>query len=237
MIAGPAAALGGRDRQDEAVPHDPPLPPPGRGPRRGPRARPPGGSGRLRVVAGEARGRPLVAPAGHRLRPTTGLVRGACFDILGAEVVGARVLDLYAGAGSLGIEAISRGARTATFVERDRLALECLQANLERLGFDDRGSVVRAAVVPWLRTAPRLADHDLILCDPPYLATTGVEPTGELVDALAILGRRLLADAAAHTVVCEHHRAVTLPSRVGALECVRAARYGMTTLTFYRRAE
>ncbi len=216
--------------------HDPSPLPPGRGAHRGPPARGPAGSGRLRVVAGEARGRPLLTPRGHHLRPTTGLVRGACFDILGAQVPGARVLDLYAGAGSLGIEALSRGAGTATFVERDRLALECLQANLERLGLDDRGTVVRAVVVPWLRAAPRLADHDLILCDPPYLATTGAQPSGELVDALAILGQRLAGSAGAVTVVCEHHRAVTLPSRVGALECVRIARYGMTTLTFYRRA-
>jgi 16S rRNA (guanine(966)-N(2))-methyltransferase RsmD len=108
-----------------------------------------------------------VAPAGDGTRPTADRVREALFSILGPAVAGARVLDLYAGSGALGIEALSRGAASATFVERARPALRALQANLAGLDLD--AEVVRGDALAFLRTASRGArQYDLVLLDPPY---------------------------------------------------------------------
>src|SRR6266567_5373400 len=120
----------------------------------------------MRVIAGEARGRTLGAPRGLQTRPTSDLLRGVVFSIL--EAMGyrpARVLDLYAGSGSLGIEALSRGAHHADFVERSAPACAVIRANLERTGFQDRGRVMRA---PVSRAFGRLdGPYNLIFVDPP----------------------------------------------------------------------
>ena len=117
----------------------------------------------MRVVAGGFKGRRLHAPRGARTRPTADRVREALFSMLG-DVSGARVLDLYAGSGALGIEALSRGAESATFVERDRHALAALRRNLDAVGAD-------AQVIP--RDVERFlarpeGTFDLVFCDPPY---------------------------------------------------------------------
>ena len=222
-----------------------------------------GGSGRhratlgpMRVVGGEARGRPLLSPAGAGLRPTTALVRRALFDILGAEVLGATVLDGYAGVGGLGLEALSRGAALVTFVERERVQLQCLRANLERLGFGERATVVAGAVRPWLARQP-LQGYDLVLCDPPYAerapgAAEGPGGGADSVPEVELVLRAIAATLArppasadgrpgrpagtGPVVVLEHHRRVELPEQVGTLACTRAARYGTTVLSFFRRA-
>jgi 16S rRNA (guanine966-N2)-methyltransferase len=118
----------------------------------------------MRVVAGEYRGRRLEAPAGHSTRPTADRVREALFSILG-DVGGAAVLDLYAGSGALGIEALSRGAAEATFVERDARALAAVRANLGALGAVAR--VVRSDAIAFLERAEGAA-YDLVFLDPPY---------------------------------------------------------------------
>jgi 16S rRNA (guanine966-N2)-methyltransferase len=117
----------------------------------------------VRVVAGEFRGRRLAAPRGARTRPTADRVREALFSMLG-DVSGARVLDLYAGSGALGIEALSRGAELAVFVERDPRAVAAIQRNLESLGVEEE--VLREDVVRFLRRAS--GTFDLVFCDPPY---------------------------------------------------------------------
>ena len=117
----------------------------------------------MRVVAGEFKGRRLHAPRGARTRPTADRVREALFSMLG-DVSGARVLDLYAGSGALGIEAISRGAESATFVERDRHALAALRRNLDAVGVDAR---VIARDVGRFLARPE-GTFDLVFCDPPY---------------------------------------------------------------------
>ena len=117
----------------------------------------------MRVVAGEFRGRRLAAPRGSRTRPTADRVREALFSMLG-DVSGARVLDLYAGSGALGIEALSRGAESAVFVERDPRAVAAIERNLESLGVEEE--VLREDVVRFLRRASGI--FDLVFCDPPY---------------------------------------------------------------------
>jgi 16S rRNA (guanine966-N2)-methyltransferase len=119
----------------------------------------------VRVVAGRHRGRTLSAPSGTDTRPTADRVREALFSILG-DVEGRRVLDLFAGSGALGIEALSRGAASATFVERDRRATDVIRANLERL--DEDAEVVARDALRWLRRPPDGAAYDLVLLDPPY---------------------------------------------------------------------
>ena len=123
------------------------------------------------VVAGEYGGRRLKAPAGLDTRPTADRVREALFSILGS-VAGLRVADLYAGSGALGIEALSRGASTAVFVESGHAAADVIEENLAALGAAG-GEVVRRDVTAWLRSAEERA-FDLVFCDPPYDAAARV---------------------------------------------------------------
>ena len=121
----------------------------------------------MRVVAGRLRGRALKAPAGDATRPTGARVKEALFSIL-ADVSDARVLDLFSGSGALGIEALSRGARSAVFVESARPALSCLRENLTTLGLDDTAQVLPVRVESALAQLRRLGPFDLVLCDPPW---------------------------------------------------------------------
>jgi 16S rRNA (guanine966-N2)-methyltransferase len=119
----------------------------------------------VRVVAGKHRGRRLKAPPGRNTRPTSDKVREALFSILG-PIDGRSVLDLFAGSGALGIEALSRGAQPVTFVESDRHAAQVIRGNLAALG-EEADVVVRDALA-WLRAAPAGTAYDLVLLDPPY---------------------------------------------------------------------
>jgi 16S rRNA (guanine966-N2)-methyltransferase len=121
----------------------------------------------MRVVAGAYGGRRISAPPGAGTRPTSDRVREALFSILGARVDGARVLDLFAGSGALGIEALSRGAGSAEFVDAHPLAVRVVRGNLARLGAEAR--VHRSDALQWLRAASRAgAQYDLVFLDPPY---------------------------------------------------------------------
>ena len=122
----------------------------------------------MRIVAGVAGGRRLHTPPGKRLRPTTDRVREAVFSSLTSmnAVQGVAVLDLFAGTGALGIEALSRGAAVATFVDADETAVAMVRANLLRTGFNDRGRVVRGDAVRFAEQADH--PYDLVLADPPY---------------------------------------------------------------------
>jgi 16S rRNA (guanine(966)-N(2))-methyltransferase RsmD len=137
----------------------------------------------MRIVAGEYGGRRLKAPAGLDTRPTADRVREAVFSILG-PVDGLRVLDLYAGSGALGIEALSRGAAEAVFVDSSRSAAGVIDENLTALGADN-GEVVRRDALAWLQSADGLA-FDLVFCDPPYDAALRIaQPLTELLPRVA----------------------------------------------------
>ena len=138
----------------------------------------------MRIVAGRHKGRRLRAPAGADTRPTADRVREALFSIVGS-VEGFSVLDLYAGSGAVGIEALSRGAASVTFVESARPALAAIRANLEAAG--EEAEVVSSDAIPWLRSA---ADgkhaFDLVFCDPPYDAAARIaQPLTELLPRVA----------------------------------------------------
>src|ERR1022692_2059324 len=177
-----------------------------------------------RITAGEWRGRVGGTPPGREVRPTRAMVRQAVFNILGTGVVGARMLDLYAGAGTVGFEALSRGAASATFVERHREALALIAKTAERFGCRDRCTLVGADVPRWLRgAAAQTAEADLCYVDAPYQ-----DP--ELERVLELLGA-----APPRLVVCEHHRAREIPEQIGNLTRFREARYGLTTISFLQR--
>jgi len=134
----------------------------------------------MRIVAGRHKGRRLRAPAGAGTRPTADRVREALFSILG-PMDGLRVLDLYAGSGALGLEALSRGAECATFVESARRALDAIRANLDATG--DEAEVVASDAIRWLRAAgDDERAFDLVFCDPPYDAAARLaQPLADLL--------------------------------------------------------
>ena len=145
----------------------------------------------MRVVAGDFKGRRIAAPRGARTRPTADRVREALFSMLG-DVGGARVLDLYAGSGALGIEALSRGAASAVFVERDAQAVAAIERNLEPL--DVEASVARADVARWLTRAE--GRFDLVFCDPPYdVASRLAGPLAERLPGLTADDARIVTES------------------------------------------
>lgn len=186
------------------------------------------GPGTLRVVAGTLRGRRFRVPSGEDVRPSGDRVREALFAILAGRVPGARVLDAYAGSGALGIEALSRGARGAVFVERDRSVVGVLRANLRALDLEDLSEIVVADLATRLRAGGLPGEFDIVLADPPYRAypgaalLVGLERTGALADD-------------AWVVVERDERVEPFEGSPGTLAKFRTARYGHTCLDFYAR--
>ena len=123
---------------------------------------------RLRIIAGEFGGRLIDAPDGRITHPMGDRVRMALFNIIGQEIENARVLDVFAGTGALGLEAISRGAREAVFVERDRVAQRILMQNISSLGVAGITEVAKAPLASWLNSARDIGKFDIIFADPPY---------------------------------------------------------------------
>lgn len=188
----------------------------------------------MRVIAGSAKGRQLTAPRGLAIRPTTDKVKGAIFSMLDAaafrraenedgEPFFPRVLDLYAGTGALGIEALSRGAEHCDFIESNARARAAIAENLRRTGLASRGSVhgLRAEMAVSTFRAP----YDLIVADPPY-ADPGLPTLLTDIGASRIIHERTL-------LVIEHARSVELPANPGRLRLLRSRYHGTTAITLY----
>lgn len=183
----------------------------------------------MRVIAGSFKGR-VLAPVRGRIRPTAARVREAIFNVLGPAVLEARVLDLFAGTGALGIEALSRGAGPAVFVEDHPEALKVLRRNLESLHLEDRTTVWPLPVQAALKKLAARGEHfGLAFLDPPYGG-------GLAAAALAALAQRDLLLPQAWVVV-EHSRREELPEADGRLQRRRVRRYGDTLVTFYRNRD
>jgi len=186
-----------------------------------------------RVIAGIAAGRRLVAP-GPGTRPLADRVKQTLFAILEPDLPGATVLDLFAGSGAGGIEALSREAAHATFVEQDAKAIATIRENLRRTGFgDEHAVVVQAEALTWLRDrAASVGPFDIVLLDPPYAATE------LLASALARLGDPSVGFVRPSArVIAKHFWRDAPPAEIGLLASERVRRFGETALTFYRRQQ
>ncbi|MBI5904967.1 MAG: 16S rRNA (guanine(966)-N(2))-methyltransferase RsmD [Deltaproteobacteria bacterium] len=182
----------------------------------------------MRVVAGKWRGRPLRAPRGESVRPTTGMVREAVFGILGARVEGARVLDLFAGTGAMAIEALSRGAAEAVLVESSRKAVTILKGNLDSVGVSP-GTVMAMDYRAALRKlAARGAKFSLVFVDPPY-------GKGIVGESAAELARHGVLSAGA-VVAAERAARDPLDRMPGGWELLTDRKYGDTRVTLYEVA-
>ena len=183
------------------------------------------------MIAGTARSIRLEAP-GPATRPLGDRVKQTLFAILEPDLRGAWFLDLFAGSGAAGIEALSRGAEHATFVERDSTAARIIRANLERtnLAGDGRATVIQEDALGWLRRkpTPNSRSFDVVMADPPY------DDPGLLNRALEALGPHISQDA---RVIAKHFWRTAPPPIVGLLASERERRFGETALTFYRRRD
>jgi 16S rRNA (guanine966-N2)-methyltransferase len=185
-----------------------------------------------RVIAGSAKGVRLAAP-GEGTRPLSDRVKQTLFAILEPDLPGARVLDLFAGSGAGGIEALSRGASGAVFVERDAAAVRVIGRNLWQARLLELATVRRAEAIAYLRErAAADGPFDVVIVDPPYADTEAVGRTMGLLEAQAAA---LLTERA--WVVVKHFWRTPPPPVSGLLASVRSRRFGETTLSFYRRAD
>ena len=189
----------------------------------------------MRIIGGTIRGRKLLTPPsrlGPLIRPTSDRAREALFNILGNRVAGARVLDLFAGTGALGLEALSRGATSAFFVDVSREAVELIEKNAVACGFVGRATVLRrdlAAGLAFLAAVAPAGGFDLVLLDPPY----GEKIGQRLLESLA--DKDILSPAA--VVVLEDRAKEECPARIGSLLCFDRRRYGEAGFWLYRTLE
>jgi 16S rRNA (guanine(966)-N(2))-methyltransferase RsmD len=177
----------------------------------------------MRITGGTGRGRRLKVPAGEKVRPTSDKVKQALFNILGDRVEGSVFLDLFAGAGGVGIEALSRGAERVVFVDGARGSLDVVRYNIEQARFSGRAEVVLSKVEAFLKK--RSGPYDIVFLDPPYAME--MLPLLQLVAASGLLK----PDA---VVIAEHFRKQPSPGTAGTLTLNREARYGDTVLAFYK---
>ena len=177
----------------------------------------------MRIIGGTVGSRRLVAPPGETTRPMTDRMRESLFSSIAPRVPGARVLDLYAGSGAMGLEALSRGARSATFVERDRGALRALQTNIEAL--DIGGNVVASEVDGFLDLCRD--DYDLAFVDPPYAV-----PLASVVETVGKLSALLTPGS---VVVVHRRRGEDWPVRIGDLALIDQRRFGGAELWRYEK--
>jgi len=187
----------------------------------------------MRIIAGTYRSRRLEAPPGMSTRPTSDRLRETLFNVLAPRISGAAFLDLYAGSGAVGIEAISRGAERVDFVERDPAAVRFLRGNLERLGITQKFRIHAGSVRVFLQkrsgnAGPKPVPHDVVFLDPPY------EATEEYAATLGLLGGLAAAYLApGGLVIAEHRRKQILDERYGGLRRTRLLEQGDAALSFY----
>ncbi len=186
--------------------------------------------GNLKIIGGERRGFPLASPRDSELRPTSNRVREALYDILGPAIVGGRVLDLFAGTGAVGLEALSRGAAACLFIESAPAAAALIRTNLKSCRFEDRGELRSRSLPEALDELEPRPGFDFIFLDPPYgggdLGFTVLERLGS---------GRLLAPGG--RVAFEHRKSREIRPEFGRLQHRRTARYGDSEISFFTASE
>lgn len=185
----------------------------------------------VRVIAGTAKGRLLTAPKGMDTRPITSKIKEALFNIWQTQIVDASFLDLFAGSGSMGIEALSRGAKDVVFVEKDRRAVNVIKRNLSICNFNGKYEVFQDDVfrrIMWLKERQRI--FDIIYLDPPFTVDKIFLPVlNTLSDAGIFAEKGILA--------IRTKKEKELPGLIGALELFKTKIYGISKVQFYRRTE
>ncbi len=179
----------------------------------------------MRVITGSARGRKLTAPAGLDVRPTTDNVKESVFSIIQFSIEGRRFLDAFAGSGQMGIEALSRGAEAAVFLDHAGVPLNCVKKNLEAAGLADRAQVLRTDTLAYLSSAD--GHFDIVYLDPPY-------GTGLLQKALQLCPRMMNPGG---IILCEHPAGESLPDEVGDFLLKKNYKYGKIIVTVYSHKE
>lgn len=175
----------------------------------------------MRIIAGRWRGHSIAAPPSDRTRPTTDRVREAWMSMMQPAIPGARVLDLFAGSGGLGLETLSRGAQHATFVEKSGRALRTIRSNIEKLSAEAETTVVRGDALEFVDRI-ELGSYEIVLADPPYDS-----------GAAESLARRFLRRPFADMLWIEHRVSDPLPED----EVAESRRYGDTMITYYLAPE
>ena len=180
----------------------------------------------MRVIAGEYKGRKLKSPPSLQVRPTSDRLRETLFNVIAPRISGARFLDLCAGSGAVGIEALSRGASFVTFVDRSRKMCGLVEANLDLCRVpEDQTEVVNTTAEDFLKQSDRSdVAWDIIFFDPPY--------AHDYVDVLKVIAEH---DSVTRDglLIAEHHHKKELPTNVGALKRTRVLKQGDSVLTFY----
>lgn len=177
----------------------------------------------MRIITGSARGRRLLSPEGFDVRPTTDKVKESLFNILQFELEGREVLDLFAGSGQLGLEALSRGAKSAVFVDSSPRSLDIVKKNIRLTGMEAQASAVAGDAFSFLAVTDR--KFDLVFLDPPY--------DHKLIDKAAALLPRVLKSTS--VVVAESRFSEEVPERIGELAAERTYKYSAIKLTVYRK--
>ncbi|MFH1723250.1 MAG: 16S rRNA (guanine(966)-N(2))-methyltransferase RsmD [Elusimicrobiota bacterium] len=189
----------------------------------------------MRIIAGSARGRRILSvPKNMKLRPISARIRQSLFDIIRPRVTASHFLDLFAGTGAVGLEALSRNAQRVCFVDRDPRCLRVVEKNIERLGFSDRAVAVRGNVLgalSWIPYRARVKDFDLVFMGPPYRDEDNrpLEYSNTVLTGVA--GAKLLARDG--WAIVQHHQNEN-PGEVKGMERFRQERYGDSRVTFYR---
>lgn len=178
----------------------------------------------MRVITGLAKGRKLKAPEGMDVRPTADGIKEAMFSSIQFEIEGSTVLDLFAGTGQLGIEAISRGAANAVFVDSSRESISYVRQNLEHVGFIDKAEVVNMPNTAFLRSCTK--KFDIALLDPPYERRLIQKSLPALTKLMSERG----------VIICEHESTLKLPEQVEDFVVTKTKKHGKIGVTIYRRS-
>ena len=179
----------------------------------------------MRVITGSARGRKLKAPEGYDVRPTSDGVKEAIFSAIQFEIEGRTVLDLFAGSGQLGIEAISRGAKKAVFVDSSQTSIKLIKENIEHVGFEKQSEVINMPNTAFLRTTRET--FGIALLDPPYDRKLIQKSLPALTSIMSEDG----------VIVCEHEIECRLPEEVNGFVIAKTKKHGKTGLTIYRKPQ
>ena len=184
----------------------------------------------MRIIAGREKGRRLRAVRGQSVRPTSGRARTVLFDILAPRIAGCRFLDLYAGVGAVGLEALSRGAAFAAFVEANEKACRAIRENIESVGVKEQAEVICKRAESGLKLlSARGEKFDIVFLDPPYAAEREAQAAVEYIGGCDLLRERAL-------VVLQHFSKSEVPARVGRLEVTDSRRIGDTCFSFFEQS-